>query len=102
MYLLVNTLISFSKHNFLEYSVQKVPKNSSKTSLRGSVWNRLSTTPCEENFEFFKEQFCKKCLFRPLKEKWAFYWTFPSHLSVSFEDIILDLEMRNFGLKTTA
>ena len=57
MYLLVNTLISFSKHNFLEYSVQKVPKNSSKTSLLGSVSNRPSTPPCEENFEFFKEQY---------------------------------------------
>ena len=69
MYLLVNTLTSFSKHNFLEYSVQKVPKNSSKTSLLGSVSNWPSTPPCEENFEFFKEQFCKKCLFCPLKEK---------------------------------
>ena len=37
VYLLVNTLISFSKHNFLEYSVQKVPENSSKTSLLGCV-----------------------------------------------------------------
>ena len=50
--------------NFLDYRVQNVPENSSKTSLLGCVSKQAKRSDDGNflNFEFLEGQFCKKSL----------------------------------------